>query len=153
MSLPFLRSCEPESETCFSMDSLMAAGEGWLGGAGPGLRAEEINHGREELIYGSSICPAVSLTVGYYLAGAPVSPVPRAPRPWRSHRPPPIGPGPRLGPRIVRPSRQARSRLPQFIFSIDGTRLPPPRPPSPERSRACAAKSLVAYITVCVAVR
>ena len=42
------------------MDSLMAAGEGWLGGAGPALGAEEISHGLEELIYGSSICPAVS---------------------------------------------------------------------------------------------
>lgn len=58
--MPCLRSCEPVSETCFSMDSLMAAGEGWLGGAGPALGAEEISHGLEELIYGSSICPAVS---------------------------------------------------------------------------------------------
>lgn len=37
---------------------------------------------------------------------------------------PPIGPDPRLGLRIVRPSRQAlsnsRSRFAQFIFSIDG---------------------------------
>lgn len=131
-------SCEPVSETCLWTDSLMA-------GRGMAVRRRACESSRENKPWaggaylwqpsGSSICPPVSFSRSLRRAGLPS--VPRAARPWRSHRPLPIGQTAAEAPgSCAHRARHAQildRDCPQFLFSIARTRPPPPRPPNQQR--------------------